>query len=82
VFDLFFILGMQRQDFSSSAPIGSLVPYQMENSVTVGSTTVQQEYWCYNNVTKWGSYVDITTADVNQNPFDLNKGGPTGVPPR
>ena len=56
--------------FDSSAAIGSVIPYQMENDAAPGGP--QQEYFCYNNITRWGSYTGITTAAAHHDPFVIN----------
>lgn len=73
LFDLFAELQMNSVPFAGAA-IGSLVPYQMENDVMSGGVPTQQEYWCYNNITQWGSYTGITTADAGHDPFGINAG--------
>ncbi|KAK5651611.1 hypothetical protein OQA88_11884 [Cercophora sp. LCS_1] len=72
VFDLFKKLGMNPVPSVDGAPLGSLVPYQMENDVTSGSVTSQQEYYSYNNITQLGSYTSVTAADTEHDPFDIN----------
>lgn len=71
MFDLFAELRIPVVPFDSSAAIGSVVPYQMEND----SGGTQQEYWCYNNITRWGSYAGITTTDAHHDPFVINADG-------
>ena len=76
MFDLFATLQMPVVDFSSKAQLGSIVPYQMENDGPTG----QQEYFCYNNITKWGSYKTITQTAANNDPFLMNTDN--GIPKR
>jgi hypothetical protein len=73
VFDLFGVLpDMKVLPFSPSVDIGTLVPYQMTNEDSSGQP---QEYWCYNNISKYGSYKGITSQDTSHDPFQMNTDG-------
>jgi len=76
VFDLFTFLGMpfvNKDEMRSDTPNGSLIPYSMQNSNAKG----QNEPFCFNGVTKWGSYLDIAASageggdafGFNQDPY-------------
>ena len=61
VFDLFTWLKMpfvNKDELRSDTPIGSLIPYSMTNK----NGTEQNEPFCFNGITKWGSYVDIAAS--------------------
>jgi hypothetical protein len=51
VFALFPKLDMNVGDVEG-ASIGDVVPYQMENDITVSEQATQQEYFCFNNITQ------------------------------
>jgi len=71
VFELFAFLKMHKQDLKPDTPNGALIPYSMTNTV---SGNVQNEPFCYNGITKWGSYVDIAaSAGEGGDAFGFNK---------
>jgi hypothetical protein len=64
---------MEKKDPKTSnlpPPNGSLIPYYMANAST--------EPWCYNDITKWGNYDQITAQAANKDPFLMNTDG--GIP--
>ncbi|KAK1756354.1 hypothetical protein QBC47DRAFT_444804 [Echria macrotheca] len=72
VFDLFTWLKMPKvcaDQFTSDTPNGSLIPYSMTNK----KDDVQNEPFCYNGTSKWGSYLDIAAKAENFDAFGFNK---------
>lgn len=49
------------------APNGPIIPYYMRNG-----DTPPNEPWCYNNITKWGTYASIDAAAENNDPFKMS----------
>jgi len=71
VFELFTFFNMRKQDLGPNTPKGALIPYSMTNTV---NGNVQNEPFCYNCITNWGSYVDIAaTAGEGGDAFGFNK---------
>jgi hypothetical protein len=69
LFDLFSFLKMEKvESLKTDTPAGSLIRYFMKNMVG-GS---QMEPFCYNNITKWGSYGNIAKASPSCDPFKMN----------
>ena len=60
---------MEMKALSEDPPLGSLVPYYMENKDDKG---VVLEPWCFNNSTQWGNYSKLAEKAVNADPFRLN----------
>ena len=66
---------MEKEDsVRDDTPIGSLVPYYIQNIAVDGKKKGQvNEPWCYNANTKWGDYVEITSSDRGHfDPFRIN----------
>jgi len=64
-FSLFKILGMEKRDLSPPPPIGSLIPYYLENK--------NGEPWSYNDIAKWGQYAAIRDKAADKDPFEVDK---------
>jgi hypothetical protein len=64
-FSLFKILGMEKRDLSPPPPIGSLIPYYLENE--------NGEPWSYNDIAKWGQYAAIRDKAADKDPFEVDK---------
>jgi hypothetical protein len=70
-FDLFQILDMKEvtdPEAIAVAPNGSIIPYYMMNA---SSLTV--EPWCYNDITKRGTYASIEAASADSDPFKMSQ---------
>jgi hypothetical protein len=58
--------------FTTDTPIGSLIPYYIQNPLDpLNPSGPAREYWCYNDIVKVGDINDIVKAD-NMDPFQLN----------
>jgi len=55
-----------------NAPLGSIIPYYMQNGDPAVDT---MEPWCYNGITKWGTYASIEAASANSDPFKMSTTG-------
>ncbi|KAF3905797.1 hypothetical protein AA313_de0205104 [Arthrobotrys entomopaga] len=69
LFDLFAYLKMEKEELSDNTPLGSLVPYYIQNLNDEG---VVWEPWCFNNITKWGGYKKLAERAANADAFHLN----------
>ncbi|KAF8527728.1 hypothetical protein BDD12DRAFT_919552 [Trichophaea hybrida] len=72
LFDLFTSLGMEKKKLADDPPVGSLVPYYIQNIKNENENEAVREPWCYNNITRWGDYQKITAQDQYFDPFRLN----------
>ena len=79
MFDLFKQLKMEKKDLSDNPPLGSLVPYYMQN---LNDRCVGMEPWCFNNITKWGSYTKLAEKEPGSDAFHLNDDGSHKIPAR
>ncbi|KAK6333011.1 hypothetical protein TWF718_010835 [Orbilia javanica] len=68
LFDLFQHLHMKKGDLADNPPLGSLVPYYIQNI----DDGVVLEPWCFNNITKWGGYKKLAEKAANADAFYLN----------
>ncbi|KAM7187564.1 hypothetical protein V8F20_010931 [Naviculisporaceae sp. PSN 640] len=74
VFELFRLLDMHKQELKPDTPNGALIPYSMTNTVPGVDGPVQNEPFCYNGITKWGSYTDIAAeAGEGGDAFGFNQ---------
>ena len=64
----------KKESVDDKTPIGSLIPYYIQNIAINGSKKGRpNEPWCYNANTKWGDYVGITASDRGHfDPFRIN----------
>ncbi|KAK3356737.1 hypothetical protein B0T25DRAFT_603294 [Lasiosphaeria hispida] len=72
VFELFDWLEMPyvtKDKFRTDTPNGSLIPYSMTNTNNKG----QNEPFRYNDITRWGSYLDIAAEAEGCDAFGFNK---------
>jgi hypothetical protein len=69
-FDLFQKLGMKTvtdPEAIAVAPKGSIIPYYM-----VDGSSTPVEPWCYNDITKWGTYASIGAQSADSDPFKMS----------
>lgn len=60
---------MEKKDLSDNPPLGSLVPYYIQNLNDKGAGW---EPWCFNNFTEWGSYKKLAEEKANYDAFHFN----------
>ena len=71
-FKLFHYLTMEPQDTLSKASLGDLVPYQMFNA-DASDKKLAAEYWCFNDITKFGDLQALCKTATDNDPFQINK---------
>ena len=71
LFGLFHHLGMEKKTLEENTPVGSLIPYYMQN---IEDDNVK-EPWCFNNICKFGDYKYwAKQAGRDRDAFSLNEG--------
>ncbi len=65
---------MKKDDLGANhnAKDGSIIPYFMKNG---DSRSGAREPWCYNGITLWGSYDEITSQSTDNDPFQMATDG-------
>ena len=75
-YDLFSWLKMEKGELSpnpNDTPLGTLVPYYMTNvDPKDPDHTKAAEYWCYNDIAKFGDLQSLSIDAAGNDPFNLN----------
>lgn len=54
--------------FDNTTPVGTLIPYYMQNGPKDGG----QEFFRFNDITKWGDISTINSTAASYDPFSMN----------
>ena len=63
---------MDKLPLGPDTPNGSLIPYYFQNKVAGDLLEKTGEFWCYNDIVKWGDLKDIITESTGYDPFRIN----------
>jgi hypothetical protein len=63
---------MDEKPLTPDTPVGSLIPYYFQNQKNIEGGKMTEEFWCYNDIVKWGDLRTIIAQSSDYDPFGIN----------